>query len=75
MLISTDRQASEQQRPPRAISPAGFTWGHSLGTAANKQLQQQVLTTALEQFEQLHMPGQVRVLEFAGYRPGVLAGR
>jgi hypothetical protein len=67
VLITTDKESSELQRPPRAISPAGFKWGHSLGTAANKGLQTEVLQTALRQLEELHMPGTVRTLEFAGY--------
>jgi hypothetical protein len=69
ILITTDKESSEQQRPPRAIHPLGFTWGHSLGTAANKDLQREVLKTALRQLEELHMPGQVRTLEFPGYNP------
>ncbi len=69
ILITTDKESSEQQRPPRAIHPEGFTWGHSLGTAANKDLQMDVLKTALRQLEELHMPGQVRTLSFEGYHP------
>lgn len=69
VLITTDKDSSEQQRPPRAINPAGFKWGHSLGTAANVDLQREVLMTALEQLVELHMPGQVRTLEFKGYNP------
>jgi hypothetical protein len=67
VLITTDKESSELQRPPRAINPAGFRWGHSLGTAANKELQIEVLRTALRQLEELHMPGTVRTLEFSGY--------
>ena len=67
VLITTDKESSEQQRPPRAIQPAGFMWGHSLGSAANRDLQAEVLKTALRQLEELHMPGQVRTLEFAEY--------
>ncbi len=67
ILITTDKGSSEQQRPPRAINPAGFKWGHSLGTAANQELQMEVLRTALRQLEELHLPGQVRTLEFQGY--------
>lgn len=69
VLITTDKESSEQQRPPRAINPAGFTWGHSLGTAANVSLQRAVLKTALREFEELHMPGEVRTLHFGGYTP------
>ncbi|HYF94336.1 MAG TPA: hypothetical protein VD969_19120 [Symbiobacteriaceae bacterium] len=68
VLITTDWESSEHQRPPRAICPEGFKWGHSLGTAENKDLQMEVLRTALKQLEELHMPGTVRRLEFAGYR-------
>jgi hypothetical protein len=69
ILITTDRQSSEQQRPPRAIYPDGFAWGHSLGTADNQELQMEVLKTALQQLEELHLPGAVRTLQFAGYEP------
>jgi hypothetical protein len=69
VVITTDKESSEQQRPPRAIHPKGFTWGHSLGTASNVDLQRDVLMTALEQLVELHMPGQVRTLEFQGYNP------
>ncbi|HYG59684.1 MAG TPA: hypothetical protein VD902_16590 [Symbiobacteriaceae bacterium] len=69
VLITTDRESSEQQRPPRAIAPEGFKWGHSLGTAANQSLQREVLTAALQQTVELHMPGKVRVLAFSGYDP------
>lgn len=67
ILITTDKESSEQQRPPRAINPVGFKWGHSLGTAANKELQLEVLRTALRQVEELHLPGAVRSLTFSGY--------
>lgn len=67
VLITTDKDSSEQQRPPRAINPAGFKWGHSLGTADNKALQMEVLKTSLRQLEELHMPGSVRTLSFQGY--------
>ncbi|MGE5675867.1 MAG: hypothetical protein ACM3XM_18625 [Mycobacterium leprae] len=69
VLITTDKESSEQQRPPRAINPEGFKWGHSLGTAANKELQTEVLKTALQQLVELHMPGEVRTLSFGGYNP------
>ncbi|HEY3367661.1 MAG TPA: hypothetical protein VGK74_21590 [Symbiobacteriaceae bacterium] len=69
MLITTDKESSENQRPPRAIHPDGFKWGHSLGTAGNVPLQREVLMTALRQLEELHMPGAVRTLTFPGYNP------
>jgi hypothetical protein len=67
VLITVDRDSSEPMRPPRAIQPEGFHWGHSLGRAGNLTLQMQVLRTALQQFGELHMPGLVRTLAFAGY--------
>lgn len=67
VLITTDKESSENQRPPRAVNPEGFKWGHSLGTAGNVGLQMEVLKTALKQLEELHMPGEVRTLQFAGY--------
>lgn len=67
VLVTVDKESSEQMRPPRAIHPDGFHWGHSLGRADNPDLQEKVLRTALQQLEQLHTPGQVRTLEFKGY--------
>lgn len=69
VLITTDKESSEHQRPPRAINPEGFKWGHSLGTAHNKELQTEILRTALKQLEELHMPGEVRTIPFSGYNP------
>lgn len=71
VLITTDRESSEQQRPPRAIHPDGFRWGRSLGLAGEREQQAEVLKTALRQLEELHMPGRVRTLTFAGYAPQV----
>lgn len=67
VLISVDKESSEQMRPPRAIHPDGFHWGHSLGKADNPDLQEEVLRAALQQLAELHLPGQVRTLPFAGY--------
>jgi len=72
VLISTDKESSEPQRPPRAINPAGFNWGHALGTATNVGLQRAVLKTALRELVELHMPGTVRTLHFNGYEPNRL---
>lgn len=67
VLITVDPEGSGTMRPPRAICPRGFHYGHSLGNAGNTALQGEVLRTALQQLEELHMPGQVRTLSFAGY--------
>lgn len=74
VLITLDKESSEQMRPPRAINPEGFHWGHSLGLAGEVDLQMNVLKTALRQLEELHTPGQVRTLRFAGYRNPVEVG-
>lgn len=68
VLITTDPKNSEILRPPRAIYPEGFYWGHSLGTAQNVALQREVLRTALEQLTQLHMPGKIITKQFQGYQ-------
>lgn len=71
VLITVDPESSGTMRPPRAIHPDGFHFGHSLGNAGNTALQTEVLRTALRQLEELHMPGQVRTIQFAGYQKQV----
>ncbi len=66
VLITVDAESSGNMRPPRAICPEGFHLGHSLGSAGDIAGQMAVLRTALRQFEELHMPGQVQMLQFPG---------
>lgn len=67
VLITTDPESSGTMRPPRAICPAGFALGHSLGRANRPGLQTEVLRTALSRLEELHWPGRVEAIAFAGY--------
>ena len=67
VLITVSAEESAQMRPPRAIEPAGFQVGNSLGRPGQADLQRQVLQTAIEYLNRLVMPGQVTTIEFPGY--------
>lgn len=55
-------------RPPRAIHPEGFDFGHSTGKPFDKEVQTQVVKAALEQLEVRQEPGQIHTKQFAGYQ-------
>ena len=57
MLITVRPEDSQPMRPPRAVHPKGHTLGHVLGHAGERDHQMRVLTEALRQFEQHHLPG------------------
>ncbi len=63
VLITVRPEESRIMRPPRAISPRGFTLGHSLGPPHQPEIQRRVLRQALRQLEQLHMPGSVLMID------------
>lgn len=46
-------------RPPRAVVPLGHKLGRVLGNAGETGLQTRVLKFALQQLEQLHLPGEL----------------
>jgi hypothetical protein len=54
-------------RPPRAIHPEGFDFGHSTGKPFNKELQTDVVKAALEQLAVRQEPGQIHTKQFPGY--------
>lgn len=62
VLITVDPEASRPMRPPRAVHPEGFSWGHSLGEANAPELQMEILRGALRQLEELHWPGSIQPL-------------
>ena len=67
VLITTDPANSAAMRPPRALHPDGFHWGHSLGRAADVDLQRQVLLAALQHLGELHTPGEIITRAFPAY--------
>lgn len=67
VLITTDAANSAAMRPPRALNPEGFHWGHSLGRADNRELQREVLLAALGLLGELHRPGEVLTRAFPAY--------
>lgn len=54
-------------RPPRAIHPKGFKFGHSLGKPGDKETQTLVLKQALLQLEKKQEPGQIHEFDFPSY--------
>ena len=66
-LITLDVEQSGLMRPPRAIHPKGFEFGHSLGKPNDQKTQTQVLLSALEQLVTKQEPGQIHELDFPGY--------
>lgn len=66
-LITLDVEQSSLMRPPRAIHPKGFEFGHSLGKPNDKQTQTKVLLAALEQLTLKQEPGQIYQLDFPSY--------
>jgi hypothetical protein len=54
-------------RPPRAIHPKAFQFGHSLGKPGDKGTQMKVLQVALEELLQKQEPGQIHEIHFPSY--------
>ncbi|WP_236838938.1 hypothetical protein [Caldalkalibacillus salinus] len=54
-------------RPPRAIHPVGFDFGHSLGKPSDKETQKIVLREALSQLTLKQEPGQLKDKQFPSY--------
>ncbi|WP_134700185.1 hypothetical protein [Ammoniphilus sp. YIM 78166] len=67
VLVTLDVEQSGLMRPPRAIHPKGFEFGHSLGKPHDKETQTQVILAALEQLVTKQEPGQIHQLDFPGY--------
>ncbi len=68
MLITLDPEQSGLMRPPRAIHPEGFRFGHSTGKPFDKETQTAVVKAALEQLVIKQEPGQIHSLQFPGYQ-------
>lgn len=68
VLITLDVEQSALMRPPRAVHPVGFKFGHSLGDPHAVELQMAVLRFALQQLVTPQEPGQIHHREFPSYR-------
>ncbi len=66
-LITLDVEQSGLMRPPRAIHPVGFEFGHSLGKPHDKATQTKVLTAALEELNVKQEPGNIHDVNFPTY--------
>lgn len=66
-LITLDVEQSSLMRPPRAIHPVGFEFGHSLGKPHDKQTQMRVLLAALEELRKRQEPGNIHESNFPSY--------
>ncbi|WP_017755371.1 hypothetical protein [Calidifontibacillus oryziterrae] len=66
-LITLDVEQSSLMRPPRAIHPVGFDFGHSLGKPHDKTTQTKVLVAALEELNQKQEPGNIHEAHFPTY--------
>ena len=67
VLVTLDVEQSGLMRPPRAIHPKGFEFGHSLGKPHDTQTQIAVIKAALEQLSLRQEPGQIHFKEFDTY--------
>jgi hypothetical protein len=66
-LITLDVEQSSLMRPPRAIHPVGFEFGHSLGKPHDKQTQTRVLQAALAELMEKQEPGHIHETNFPSY--------
>jgi hypothetical protein len=66
-LITLDVEQSSLMRPPRAIHPVGFEFGHSLGKPHDKQTQMKVLMAALMELMEKQEPGNIHEAHFPSY--------
>jgi hypothetical protein len=66
-LITLDVEQSSLMRPPRAIHPVGFVFGHSLGKPHDKTTQMNVLKAALGELNERQEPGHIHDVHFPTY--------
>ncbi|WP_462411636.1 hypothetical protein [Neobacillus sp. Marseille-QA0830] len=66
-LITLDVEQSGLMRPPRAIHPVGFEFGHSLGKPHDKATQSKVLLAALAELNERQEPGHIHDVNFPSY--------
>ncbi|MCD8511379.1 MAG: hypothetical protein LRY73_16965 [Bacillus sp. (in: Bacteria)] len=66
-LITLDVEQSSLMRPPRAIHPKGFEFGHSLGKPNDSKTQMKVLESALAELMERQEPGNIHEVHFPSY--------
>ena len=59
VVITVSPEVSKQMRPPRALYPAGFRIGNSLGRPEMGELQRRVLRDALSLIKEPPRPGEI----------------
>ena len=69
ILITVRPRESGEMGPPRAIHPAGFFMGDSLGLPHHPEMQRRVLRAALRRWEAREEPGTIWELTEPEYRP------
>jgi hypothetical protein len=67
IVVTLDTEQTALARPPRALHPKGFQFGHSLGKPFDKETQLTVLKEALQQLTIKQEPGQIREVDFPTY--------
>lgn len=67
VLITLAPKASREMGPPRAIAPAGFLLGDSLGGPHQPALQRNVLLDALRRWEARDEPGTIWDIAYPDY--------
>lgn len=67
MVVTLDKEQSGLMRPPRAIHPVGFEFGHSLGKPGDRETQRKVILEALNELLLKQEPGQIKDKEFSSY--------
>lgn len=65
--MTLDVEQSSLMRPPRAIHPKSFQFGHSLGKPNDKNTQTKVIQAALDQLLAKQEPGQIHEYHFPSY--------
>jgi hypothetical protein len=67
IVVTLDKEQTSLMRPPRAIHPIGFEFGHSLGKPNDVETQTNVVKEALKQLTLKQEPGQIHDKEFPTY--------
>jgi hypothetical protein len=67
VLITVSPEVSKQMRPPRAMYPAGFKIGNSMGRPGMADLHKQVLRDALSLLAAPARPGEVIEYDYPEY--------
>ena len=67
VLITVSPEVSKQMRPPRALYPAGFKIGNSLGRPGMTELHIKVLRDALDLLMGAPHPGEIIEMAYPEY--------